>query len=804
MAVTVRVMVIIRVAQLLYLAGFTAAWSSWYSEGRWGGPLLAAAWGLLLLLGLRIRGLACPVAALDAGVAIGVTLCSSLVLPPEARGDPGSWVFVNLLSALLAAAARYRRAVFVLVALAAAGANLGAAWESGSQVIASTVLVLVVAGLVRYGIEGLSAVAAEADARLAATVARGRAETVAAARARDQREQERVIHDTVLNMLTALSWGMDETGGGRAAGDRADGEKVDQEVRDRCRDSIRTLEEMLADLPGQGGVGLLARIERAVGQARAAGLDVELAVRTPAEADTLPVALPVTPPAAAPVAAPAADPLLPEPPTGRLRFVGAVARTVNNALDRTVGSAVDSVLGAAGRLVRRFRSGWGTGHRLWRLLWPPAVRAGGGQAGRAGRGGSARGGAAPAGAVTGGAAPGGTAGPAGTGAGTGAGTDAAWPPEEVGWAFAGALGEALSNVRRHAGVSRVRVDVDLGADYLRITVADEGAGFDPERVGADGARLGLRHSVFGRVADVGGWAQIFSAPGRGTVVVLDWRAPHAGLPGEQPPARWPAPAWPAPARTGPSPAPEPGTAPADQAASGIPGALVAAALPASPLLPVPTPAPAAMPAPAAALEPAVMAGDRPGGELTGHPGGRPEAADDRGARYPDSGYEAAVRRVMAVGAVWGELFSLIPTAIHLQQAASPLFSLAQWAVRIVVVTAVARVAYRRPLTRRECLAALALALAGPLLGGWNAVGQSGPDAVNWSVLIVNPLFMALIVLCRPVREWLAAMAAATVVVVAAGLGYAGTDPAALGRLGGAVYALWTVQVLVTEIGRAHV
>ena len=51
---------------------------------------------------------------------------------------------------------------------------------------------------------------------------------------------------------------------------------------------------------------------------------------------------------------------------------------------------------------------------------------------------------------------------------------------------------------------------------------DRGAGFDLDRI--DRTRLGLRRSIAERIADCGGQAAVWSAPGRGAVVRMCWPA----------------------------------------------------------------------------------------------------------------------------------------------------------------------------------------------------------------------------------------------------------------------------------------
>jgi signal transduction histidine kinase len=76
----------------------------------------------------------------------------------------------------------------------------------------------------------------------------------------------------------------------------------------------------------------------------------------------------------------------------------------------------------------------------------------------------------------------------------------------------------FENVLRHAGATVAELELVEGADALTVMVTDQGQGFDPQSVPAD--RLGLRMSVQHRLAAVGGSAQVWSAPGEGTSVLL--------------------------------------------------------------------------------------------------------------------------------------------------------------------------------------------------------------------------------------------------------------------------------------------
>lgn len=88
---------------------------------------------------------------------------------------------------------------------------------------------------------------------------------------------------------------------------------------------------------------------------------------------------------------------------------------------------------------------------------------------------------------------------------------------DVADAIEGAAREALANVDRHARASRVTVTVTA----REVRIADDGIGFD---IGSPrvAQRFGVRNSIRGRMADVGGHVRIDSHPGGGTTVVIQW------------------------------------------------------------------------------------------------------------------------------------------------------------------------------------------------------------------------------------------------------------------------------------------
>ncbi|WP_030488151.1 sensor histidine kinase [Micromonospora chokoriensis] len=79
---------------------------------------------------------------------------------------------------------------------------------------------------------------------------------------------------------------------------------------------------------------------------------------------------------------------------------------------------------------------------------------------------------------------------------------------------------ALSNVVRHAPGTPATLRLTRDAIGVVVEVADDGPGFDPATVPPH--RYGLRESIRGRMATVGGRADVRSAIGDGTRIRLEW------------------------------------------------------------------------------------------------------------------------------------------------------------------------------------------------------------------------------------------------------------------------------------------
>jgi signal transduction histidine kinase len=92
-----------------------------------------------------------------------------------------------------------------------------------------------------------------------------------------------------------------------------------------------------------------------------------------------------------------------------------------------------------------------------------------------------------------------------------------------------AVRAALDNVRQHCpDGTRAWVLVEDEDDEVAVTIRDDGPGMAGGRLAeaAAAGRLGVSHAIDGRMRDLGGAAQITSADGEGTLVVL--RVPRRG------------------------------------------------------------------------------------------------------------------------------------------------------------------------------------------------------------------------------------------------------------------------------------
>ncbi len=95
--------------------------------------------------------------------------------------------------------------------------------------------------------------------------------------------------------------------------------------------------------------------------------------------------------------------------------------------------------------------------------------------------------------------------------------DGSGPTDGAAAAVLAAAEEALVNVSRHTGGRAVTIAGSVGGD-LRLDIIDAGPGFD--LLAPRPGRLGIDRGIIGRLARVGGSAQVLTRPGHGTTVRL--------------------------------------------------------------------------------------------------------------------------------------------------------------------------------------------------------------------------------------------------------------------------------------------
>lgn len=82
--------------------------------------------------------------------------------------------------------------------------------------------------------------------------------------------------------------------------------------------------------------------------------------------------------------------------------------------------------------------------------------------------------------------------------------------------------EALTNVAKHARASRVTIGVEETAGAVRLTIADDGVGFDPAAPPGSPTGWGLV-TMRERAVGVGARFSVTSRPGEGTTIALEVR-----------------------------------------------------------------------------------------------------------------------------------------------------------------------------------------------------------------------------------------------------------------------------------------
>ena len=272
-SVVARLASLTRCLGIVYIAVQVAIWHSFYAADPWrlAGPIAAAAWAAVVAAYLRRRWPAPLFVCLDTAVYVALALSAQACVAPAIRGAAPSWLLISMWSQLIVPAWYAPAAFAIPLALASpmayfVGAEQATGTSSRTMTLA-TILLVVAAGVHIYVRRQLYRRAAAADAALAEDDRAAGERYVILSRNIERREHERLLHDTVLNTLTALA--------------RAGRDDV-AEVVSRCRQDVALIEGALSDpgdLESDAGHGygdLVSGVRAVAAQARACGLRVYL------------------------------------------------------------------------------------------------------------------------------------------------------------------------------------------------------------------------------------------------------------------------------------------------------------------------------------------------------------------------------------------------------------------------------------------------------------------------------------------------------------------------------------------------
>jgi len=274
-SVVARLASLTRCLGIVYIAVQVAIWHSFYAADPWrlAGPVAAAAWAAVVATYLRRRWPAPLFVCLDTAVYVALALGAQACVAPAIRGAAPSWLLISMWSQIIVPAWYAPAAFAVPLALASPMAYFvgteQATGTGGRTMSAATILLVVAAGVHIYVRRQLYGRAAAADTALAEADRAAGEQFVILSRNIERREHERLLHDTVLNTLTALA--------------RAGRDEV-AEVVSRCRQDVALIEGALSDPgdletdAGHAYVDLVSGVRAVAAQARACGLRVHLDV----------------------------------------------------------------------------------------------------------------------------------------------------------------------------------------------------------------------------------------------------------------------------------------------------------------------------------------------------------------------------------------------------------------------------------------------------------------------------------------------------------------------------------------------
>src|SRR5581483_2645513 len=240
-SVIARLASVVRCAGIVYIVVQVAIWPSFYTADPWrlAAPAATIAWAATAIVYLRRTWPAPFLAWLDSAAYVALALTAEAGVPPAVRDHAYSWLVIAMSSQLIVPAWFASARLRIPLALAPAAAYLaGVARTPGTgsrMMVAAAVLLVLVASVHLYGSRALYRRAAAADAALAEADLAAAGQYVILSRNVERREHERMLHDTVLNTLTALA----------RAGSHGPGDAAGAVSRARARQDVALIEAAL-------------------------------------------------------------------------------------------------------------------------------------------------------------------------------------------------------------------------------------------------------------------------------------------------------------------------------------------------------------------------------------------------------------------------------------------------------------------------------------------------------------------------------------------------------------------------------
>jgi signal transduction histidine kinase len=268
-----RIAAIIRGVAAGYVLVQVAIWHAYYqaSPGRLWGPAVAVGWAAVAVWYLRRRRPPWPLACLDWAVYAVLAVAAGGCVPVPIRGQAGEWLFIAVASGLIVQVWFTPARLSVPLSLASGlafwgGIVLAPGSHTARGARAASVALLFVVVVVHWcGRQMLYRRAGRADSALAAADHDARDQFVILSRTVERREHDRLLHDTVLNTLTAVARS------GPAGG-----------VISRCRHDLARLERALSEPADPAWAfshpvaGLVADLHAIAGEMRARRLIVHV------------------------------------------------------------------------------------------------------------------------------------------------------------------------------------------------------------------------------------------------------------------------------------------------------------------------------------------------------------------------------------------------------------------------------------------------------------------------------------------------------------------------------------------------